>query len=212
LAKFVGDLLGLDRLDSLEAGLKPLHDLRNLRKEVTQWSQMEYDRDRNLRTVNDSKASLASVSESLKSALAELQILCDSLNLGTKASEDSVEAIALALRDGDDEKRYEQVLDRRRRLSSIEREIVSASQTINQPGSLAEADAAVASEAFRAWDSAHGEEIGNLHSRISTLFPSSSIPRDVFDLTRVAMPLLQGEHSDAIGRAEQGRQESQANS
>jgi exonuclease SbcC len=98
LAKFVGDLLGLDRLDALEAGLKPLHDVRNLRKEVTQWSQVEYERDRNLRSANDSKASLASVSESLKSGLAELQILCNSLSLEMTASNDSLEAISLALR------------------------------------------------------------------------------------------------------------------
>jgi DNA repair protein SbcC/Rad50 len=207
LAKFVGDLLGLDRLDALEAGLKPLHDVRNLRKEVTQWSQVEYERDGHLRAANDSKATLTSVSDSMKSELAALQILCNSLNLGVTANGDSVQSIALVLRNGDDEKRYEQVLDRRRRLSSIEREILSASQTISQPVSPAAADAAIASEAFRAWDLAHGDEIGDLHSRISALFPSSSIPRDVFDLTRVAMHLLQREHTDATGRAEQGRQD-----
>ena len=207
LAKFVGDLLGLDRLDALEAGLKPLHDVRNLRKEVTQWSQVEYERDRNLRSSNDSKASLASVSESLNSGLAELQILCNSLSLEMTASEDSLEAISLALRNTDDEKAYEQILDRQRRLSSIEREMVSALQITSEPVSPAEADAVVAREAFRAWDSTYGNEIANLHSRISTLFPSFDIPRDVFDLVEVTMPLLQDEHRQVTERAERGRQE-----
>jgi hypothetical protein len=106
-----------------------------------------------------------------------------------------------------DEKVYEQILDRRRRLSSIEREMVSASQIANQAVTTAEADAVVASEAFRAWDLAHGVEIANLHSRISTLVPSFNIPRDVFDLVGVAMPLLQSEHSQVTERAEQGRQD-----
>lgn len=64
LAKFVGDLLGLDRLDALETGLRPFHDLRNLRKEVSQWSLVEDERDRNNRSVNGRKAGLESASAS----------------------------------------------------------------------------------------------------------------------------------------------------
>ena len=44
LAKFVGDLLGLDRLDALEVGLKPLTDVRNVRKIVEGWSQAEIEK------------------------------------------------------------------------------------------------------------------------------------------------------------------------
>ena len=43
LAKFVGDLLGLDRLDALEVGLKPLTDVRNVRNIVEGWSQAEIE-------------------------------------------------------------------------------------------------------------------------------------------------------------------------
>jgi len=37
-------LLGLDRLDALEAGLKPLADVRNVRKIVEGWVTAENDR------------------------------------------------------------------------------------------------------------------------------------------------------------------------
>lgn len=207
LAKFVGDLLGLDRLDALEAGLKPLHDVRNLRKEVTQWSQVEYERDKNLRSVSDSKTSLASVAESLKSELVELQTLCNSLGLELTASEDSVEVISQALRDDANEKRYEQALDRRRRLSSIRREIASAEQMTTQPISAAESDAVAASEAYKAWDRNNGDELAKLHSRVRELLPSANIPGDIFDLAGVALPLLQSERNQVAQRAEQGRQD-----
>lgn len=41
LAQFVGKLLGLDRLDALEAGLGPLADMRNVRKNVDGWLAAE---------------------------------------------------------------------------------------------------------------------------------------------------------------------------
>jgi len=207
LAKFVGDLLGLDRLDALEAGLKPLHDLRNLRKEVEQWSQVEYERDRNTQSVNDRKASLASVLELLGAATGELQGICKSLGYEIAVNEDSVEVISLALRSEDDEKLYAEILDRQRRLNSIEREIASALQSSNLPVPTAEVDALAASEAYAAWDLANGETIAKLQSRISTLIPSINIPRDLFALAEESMPLLQSDHLQLIERAKQGRQD-----
>ena len=46
LARFVGELLGLDRLDALDAGLKPLADLRNLRKIADGFGGAEAEKDR----------------------------------------------------------------------------------------------------------------------------------------------------------------------
>ena len=82
LARFVGDLLGLDRLDALETGLSSFHDLRNLRKEVNQWSFVEDERDRNNRSVNGRKAGFESISTSVNDILKELQGICNSLGLG----------------------------------------------------------------------------------------------------------------------------------
>src|SRR5690606_30361609 len=46
LAKFVGELLRLDRLDAIETGLKPLGDVRNVRKIVDGWSDNEFEKTR----------------------------------------------------------------------------------------------------------------------------------------------------------------------
>jgi DNA repair protein SbcC/Rad50 len=207
LAKFVGDLLGLDRLDALEAGLKPLHDVRNLRKEVEQWSQMEYERDRTTRNVNDRKASLASVSGMLEKATKDLEVICRSLGLTAAVNVGSVEVISQTLRSEDDERLYQVVLDRQRRLNSIEREIASALQSSNLPASTVEVDSVAASNAYAAWELANGETIAKLQSRISTLLPSIKMPRDRFEFAEEAMPLLESEYLQLIDRAEQGRQD-----
>jgi exonuclease SbcC len=54
LARFVSKLLGLDRLDSIEAGLKPLADVRNVRKNVERWSPVEIEMSRLEPLINDS--------------------------------------------------------------------------------------------------------------------------------------------------------------
>jgi len=46
LAQFVSKLLGLDRLDALENGLKPFADVRNVRKNVDGWLVAENEKSR----------------------------------------------------------------------------------------------------------------------------------------------------------------------
>ena len=55
LAQFVGKLLGLDRLDALEAGLKPLIDVRNVRKTVDGWIAAESEKSRLDRLLADQR-------------------------------------------------------------------------------------------------------------------------------------------------------------
>jgi hypothetical protein len=55
LAQFVGALLGLDRLDALEAGLKPLADVRNVRKNVDGWLAAENEKSRLDRLLSDQR-------------------------------------------------------------------------------------------------------------------------------------------------------------
>lgn len=207
LAKFVGDLLGLDRLDALEAGLKPLHDLRNLRKEVEQWPQVEYERDRSNRSVSDRKASLESVSASLSKALTELQNISFSLGLRITVDEGSLELVSAALRNNDDESLYEKTLDQQRRLSSIDREILSALQSSNLPVTTTQSDAVAVSGAYAAWDLANREAIEKFQSRIATLVPSAHVARDQFALSGEFMPLLHSEQQQVVGQARQARED-----
>lgn len=207
LAKFVGDLLGLDRLDALEAGLKPLHDVRNVRKVVQQWSEVESERERSEKLVNDQKPLLTSTTQSLHAALSELNTICNALGLKHEVNENTLEAISPDLRSGDDEKLYEQILDGQRRLGAIKREIASADERSEQPLSQSESEATAIRAAYSKWDAANSQELLRLRSKVSELIPLVKLSSNHLALPQEAMGPLQSEHREVTGRAEQGRQD-----
>lgn len=87
LARFVGDLLGLDQLDALEAGLKPLADVRNVRKAVDGWSQAEFEKNRLHRLLEEQRSSRAVVEEALEKKIKELYGICTALESSVDVDE-----------------------------------------------------------------------------------------------------------------------------
>jgi exonuclease SbcC len=207
LAKFVGDLLGLDRLDALEAGLKPLGDVRNLRKVVESWSAVEIEKDRRDQFVSDRASALASIQQSMDSSLLELKRICDELGYKDQVTPATLNGIMSELQSEGDEKQYDEVLDRQRTLGSIRRQIASAEEQSAQPISRAEADAAAARTAFAEWESANGSQIEKLRFNINELLPSLKLSSDLFGLEKEAVELLQREHQQLVGQAEQARRD-----
>jgi exonuclease SbcC len=100
LAQFVGKLLGLDRLDALEAGLKPLADVRNVRKTVDGWQAAENERSRIDRLLSDQRKSKTLLEEQITSALADLAATAGELGLSVEVREDDLSAIEDGLRTG----------------------------------------------------------------------------------------------------------------
>lgn len=207
LAKFVGDLLGLDRLDALEAGLKLLGDVRNIRKVVEGWSQVEIERDRLNRFLDDQRKILVSTNVTLQTSVLELKVLCDALGIKGEMQEASVERIMTDLRRSDDEIAYTRVLDQQRRLASLQREIALAERESEQPVSEAETNAATARDAYARWESLNGDQLSRLRSRINELLPSVKLSSDLFNLGEETMELLRREHKQFMERAEQARQD-----
>jgi len=207
LAQFVGDLLGLDRLDALEAGLKPLGDVRNLRKVVEQWSATEVEKDRRDQFVSDRKTTLVSIEQSMQKSLSELKTICDGIDLKDQVTPETLDVILSELRSEGDEKAYGEVLDRQRTLGSIKRQIASAEQESGQPISVAEADAAASQSAFAEWESINGDQIDKLRSTINELLPSLKLSSDLFGLETEAMDLLKREHQQLTEQAEQARRD-----
>lgn len=207
LAKFVGDLLGLDRLDALEAGLKPLGDVRNLRKVVEAWSAVEIERDRRDQFVNDRTKALTSIEKSMNLSLLELKGICDGVGLKDQVTPATLDVIMSELQNKGDEKQYEEALDRQRTLGSIRRQIASAEEQSVQPISRAEADAATARTAFAKWESVNGAQIEKLRSNVNELLPSLKLSSDLFGLAKEAVELLQREHQRLIGQADQARRD-----
>jgi exonuclease SbcC len=207
LAQFVGDLLGLDRLDALEAGLKPLGDVRNLRKVVEQWSAAEIEKDRRDHFVSDRKKILASIEETILPSLSELNAICDGIGLKNQVTPATLNLILSDLQSEADEKAYDEVRDHQRTLGSIKRQVASAEAQSAQPVSRVEADAAAARRAFVEWELSNGDQIGKLRSKVNELLPSLKLSSDLFGLEAEAMELLQREHQQLAGQAEQARRD-----
>ncbi len=207
LAKFVGNLLGLDRLDALEAGLKPLADLRNLRKAVDSWSPAEIARDRREQFVNDRKQVVASLNKSIEEALGELKEIGGELGLTSQILPNAVDFILLEMKKDDETKEYDQLIDRQRTLNSIRRQIASADGNVLQPTSQAEAAAAAARSALATWEQANSEALAALRLRITELLPALKLSSDLFNLEAEALSRLQHEHQQLAGQSDQIRQD-----
>jgi exonuclease SbcC len=199
--------LGLDRLDALEAGLKPLGDVRNLRKVVEPWSAAEIEKDRCDHFVSDRKKALTSIEQSMHSSQLELRGICDEIGLKDQVTTATLDVIMAELRSEGDEKEYNDVLDRQRSLGSIKRQIASAEEQSAQPISRAEADAAAARTAFAEWESVNGGQIEKLRSNVNELLPSLKLSSDLFGLETEAMELLKRENQQLTGQADQARRD-----
>jgi exonuclease SbcC len=207
LAKFVGNLLGLDRLDALEAGLKPLGDVRNLRKAVDSWAPAENERDRREQFVNDRKQVVSSLDKSIEASLDELKEVGSELGLTSQILPTALDFILLELKKDDETKEYDQLIDRQRTLNSIRRQIASSEANVLQPASQAEAEAAAALAAFAIWEQTNSEPLAALRARITELLPAMKLSSDLFSLETEAMAPLQREHQQIISQAEQIRQD-----
>jgi len=206
LARFVSDLLGLDRLDALEAGLKPLADVRNVRKVVDGWSHAEIEKDRLQRLLDDQRRTRTTLIENLTGNLANLKAVCHSLGLSVEVREDSLEDVGAALGGSEDEEAFARLTDRRRTLGSIRRELERAeSDKASQDMASLAASREAAVEAYRAWEAANGERLANMRLRVEALLPHVSLPSDLAGFGEPALTQLRSENKQLADRASQAR-------
>lgn len=202
LAQFVGKLLGLDRLDALEAGLKPLVDVRNVRKTVDGWLAAESEKSRVERLVTDQRKNRGVINDRIVTALAELSALCASLELGIEVTEDRLDDAVLALSDGRDEERFAKLSDQERRFAAVRREIHDAQSAASDDTSLPGQNA---SEEFSRWEAANGARTAAARVRVEALFPDMSLPSDPLQFAEEALTRLRPERKQLEERAEQAR-------
>jgi len=202
LAQFVGKLLGLDRLDALEAGLKPLVDVRNVRKTVDGWLAAESEKSRVERLVTDQRKNRGVINDRIVTALAELSGLCASLELGIEVTEERLDDAVLALSDGRDEERFAKLSDQERRFAAVRREIHDAQSAASDDTSLPGKNA---SEEFSRWEAANGARTAAARARVEALFPDMSLPSDPLQFAEEAFTRLRPERKQLEERAEQAR-------
>jgi len=198
LAKFVTGLLGLDRLDALELGLKPLADIRNVRKITNGWQKAENDKsilDRQLlENIETRNLRHKQVTEALHS-LNENSIKLD-LNLDvTEENLGETKEILTGIKNSED---LAKVLDQQRRLAAVIREIKKA-QDENQEGAGMSSDAADrANIAYSQWESSSGQSINKLRIRIETLLPNTTLPSDPDVLAEIGLAKLKIEQKQTM--------------
>lgn len=203
LSQFVGKLLGLDRLDALEAGLKPLADVRNVRKTVDGWLAVENEKSRLDRFLLDQSRARNGANQEITDALNELRALCAKLGLAIEVSEETLDAVEAALTDRADTQNFRTLTDQQRRLGAIQREI-SAAGSASDEGDVSTA-ADDASEAFTNWEAEHGGKASDIRARVEALLPEVSLPSDPEQLVESALARLRTEQKQVSDLAGQTR-------
>lgn len=203
LSQFVGKLLGLDRLDALEAGLKPLADVRNVRKTIDGWLAVENEKSRLDRLLLDQSTARNGVNQQITAALNELRVLCAELGLAIEVSEETLDAVEAALNDRADTQNFGTLTDQQRRLDAIQREISAAGSASDAGGVSSAPDDA--SEAYTNWEAEHGGKASDIRTRVEALLPDVSLPSDPEQLVESAMARLRTEQKQVSDRAGQAR-------
>jgi exonuclease SbcC len=204
LARFVGKLLGLDRLDALEAGLKPLADVRNVRKVVDGWSATETERTRLDRLVSDQQRLKRDIIDRLNADIKRLAEICTALGLNLEVSETTLDLVEPAIAADDDARAHDGLNDRLRQLGAITREVDQAGKAAARVDLLT-AEAATAGAAYQDWDSANGGGIAKLRERVAELLPSVALPSEMAAFATQTIRQLQAAATEASSRAEQAR-------
>lgn len=205
LAQFVGKLLGLDRLDALEAGLKPLIDVRNVRKTVDGWSEAENEKSRLDRLISDHNQVRQGLQTQIDAALSDLKEIVGDLGLGLEVGESTVDALEGALRNDSEDGAFAALSDQRHRLGSIRREIEVAQTNTSFSTTAASPDAQEASESFQNWQADYGDRINVFRDRVQELFSDLSLESDPEMAAQTSLIRLQTEQKQLSERVGQGR-------
>lgn len=205
LAQFVAKLLGLDRLDALEAGLKPLLDVRNVRKNVEGWLAAENEKSRLDRLLSEQRNAREVLNDEVLAMVDGLAGLCVELGLSVDVQEETLEEVLSALSDSKDDNAFLQLSDQQRKLASIRREIEAAQSAIDPDFDSTPSVADEASKKFALWDSTYGDDFRSLRNRVETALPDISFPSDPEHFAETALARLDTEYKHLFERVAQAR-------
>ena len=204
LAKFVGKLLGLERLDALEAGLQPLADVRNVRKITQGWSVAETQKTRIERLLDGQIKTRKATAERIDADIKRLAALSIGLELAVEIDEATLDQVLEALNEPADTSALEARTDQLRQVGSIGREIQEARRDGDFPQIP---DAASTAADFAAWEQAHGPAYAALRLRVEALLPEVSLPSELSSFAGAALARLRGTATELSERADQARKD-----
>jgi len=192
LANFVSALLGLERLDAIEAGLAPIDDIRNLRKISKHLASFEGELRRVEREISERRERrdeidriVAGTGEQIYDALAHVHLeSADYFPAGglpeRKALSNDADSAALA------------TIERlQRRLANLRVDNASAAEADDQvEEQLADAHRR-ALDMLETWRATFEPTVAELLSRIAGALPAVSLPTELSDIATLALGELQ---------------------
>lgn len=205
LAQFVSKLLGLDRLDTLEAGLKPFVDVRNVRKHVDGWLAAEGEKDKFKDRLADQRKIRDGFHEQVGTKLGELATLCAALELSVEVREETLDDVAAALAESTDTEAFVRLADQQRRHASIRREITQAQSAMSPGTPVVASSAGEVGREFTQWEAAHGAQLSRLRGGIEGLLPDLSTSNDPTQFSEEALRRLRTEHKQLADYASRAR-------
>lgn len=207
LARFVSSLLGLDRLDALEAGLKSAQDVRNLRRVVDRWSHVEKEKERLEALVNAQRSNKTPIVQALAARRLELVSLLEGLDLQPKdgAPEDGAGMIEHSV--AEDEARLANVTDQLRMLASIRRDMGDGAGLDADAEEVLAARVRQAGEAVDDWQKSHGMRVSDARSRVEALLPDVAFGNDIGNFYAEAHRLLSAEQVQLTARVQRNQDE-----
>lgn len=209
LARFVGELLGLDRLDALDAGLKPLVDLRNFRKVADGYGEAEAEKARLERLLADHRRSSDSINKALAEALSELVAARGRLGLSEPVEEGSLDQTEAELSSSKDDEQLANLADQRRRLDAIRREASRDRDALarSDEATLA-ANHTQALAALQAWQDSHSARVATIRKRVQALLPLADVPSSFEAFHQQAIRLLRVEKQNVSAQSTRAAQAS----
>lgn len=171
LARFVTELLGLDRLDAIENGLAAVADLRNLRKTTALYPQVESEKQRLERQMGDHQQARAAAQRALAAALGDMNAAWVVLGQTTQLREEDISGLFERLGSSAEETTAAPLVDLKRMIASMRRSLSEVGGTeAADEASLAAAHSSAAERLAR-WSDEHGTALVRVAERAARLLP-----------------------------------------
>lgn len=207
LARFVSKLLGLDRLDAIEAGLKPLVDVRNVRKTVDLWSTIEIEKNRLDPLMKDRRRARTDLESDVREKRSALVNVLGKLGV-TVVDPAAPERHALLSNNVQvDGTALARVTDQMRELASVRRDIAGQVEDAGMIEAQLSHRLSQSTKNLEKWQSVHQVKITDLRDRIIRLFPQETLPFNLSDFHADAMRLLRAEQLRINNRATRGQED-----
>lgn len=183
LSRFVHELLGLDKLDALDAGVQPAHDLRNARQLAPNYvwvenqirqSNLELGRARTLRQELD---------RSVDERAAELRVACARLRVRFPRTDAERAGLRKSLGEEDIDAAFVNVVDARRQIQAMVRELDRhTSKSVSEAGSIHRQ----AAQALAEWRETHEERLVKSLRAIADFFNETE-SREILEDPKLAL-------------------------